>query len=175
MNLDPNKSKWKAAETLNMDISLKGNENILYLGASSGTTVNELSKSTSGLIFAVEKSINMAIPLIRLSEKRNNIIPLFVDAHDIEYIKSKISNVKIDILFQDIPSIDQVEIIKSASKIVDSNCKILLSLKTFSLSKEEAVINKNIEEIKKSFKILDIKPLNRYHKGHLFFIMKNIP
>lgn len=136
MNLDPHKSKWKAAETLSMNIGLKGHENILYLGASSGTTISELSKATSGLIFAVEKSINMAIPLIRLSEKRNNVIPLFVDAHDIEYIKSKINNTKIDILFQDIPSIDQVEIIKSASKIVDNDCKILLSLKTFSLSKK---------------------------------------
>lgn len=176
MEWDPNTSKWKAAEILGMDVKLNGNENILYLGASSGTTVGQLSKLTTGLIFAVEKSYNMAIPLIRLSEERKNIVPLFVDAHDTEYIKSKIQNYKINILFQDIPSLDQAEIISSNSKLVDSDCKVLLSLKTLSISKEDTkeIIKEEEVKLEKYFKILDSKSLEKYHKGHMFFVMKKL-
>jgi len=62
-------SKWKAALDVGMDVRLKGDENILYLGASSGTTVGHLSGKTKGTIYAVEKAYQMAIPLVRLSEK----------------------------------------------------------------------------------------------------------
>ncbi len=171
---DPNTSKWKAALEIGMDVKLKGTENILYLGASSGTTVGQLSKLTTGYIFAVEKSSNMAIPLIRLAEQRNNIVPLFVDAHDIEYIKSKIKDFKIDILFQDIPSMDQVEIILANSTLVEKKCKILLSLKTLSISKakKEDIIKLEEKKIKEYFSIIDSQSLEKYHKGHTFFILE---
>ena len=54
-------SKWKAALDAGMDVRLKGDENILYLGASSGTTVGHLSDKTKGIIFAAEKAYQMAI------------------------------------------------------------------------------------------------------------------
>ena len=66
-----------------MKVSLGGNENILYLGASSGTTISHLAKRTNGLIFGVEKAFLMAIPLVRLSDRLDNLAPLFCDAHDV--------------------------------------------------------------------------------------------
>ncbi len=169
---DAKRSKWKAALDLSMDVGLNGNENILYLGASSGTTVGHLSNITNGYIFAVEKSSNMAIPLVRLAEERENIIPLFVDAHDVNYLESKIKDLKINILFQDIPSLDQVDIIKSVSNIVDNECKIFLSLKTFSISKKDLDIKNEIKKLEELFEVVDSQTIEKYHKGHMFFILK---
>ncbi len=173
---NPQTSKWRAGIDLGLPIDLEGEENILYLGASSGTTVGHLSERTEGMIFAVEKSVDMTIPLIRLAEKMHNILPLFVDAHDTEYIKEKIQDTKINILFQDIPSLDQVDIITKASKLVDKDCKILLSLKTLSISKQDSKktfleMSKKLEE---NFKIIESKKLEKFHKGHTFFILEKL-
>ena len=91
----PKTIKWKAAIDEALDVSLKGEENILYLGASSGTTVEQISQRTKGIIFAVEKAYQMTIPLIRLAEKKENIAPVYADARDINFLKEKIKKDKI--------------------------------------------------------------------------------
>jgi fibrillarin-like pre-rRNA processing protein len=172
---DPFKSKWKAALERGMDIELKGDENILYLGASSGSTVGHLCEITTGIIYAVEKSYQMAIPLVKLCEKRVNIAPIFTDAHDTDYLKDKIKDEKIDILFCDIPSGDQVDILIKASKLVNKECKILFSLKTQSISQDDPKVTlKEVEKkLGKVFKIIDVRNMEPYHKKHWFFILEN--
>lgn len=173
---NPYTSKWKAALDKGLNAKLRGDENILYLGASSGTTISHLCKITSGIIFGVEKAPLMMIPLIRLCQKTNNIAPLFCDARDAEYIREHIYNTPIDILFQDIPSIDQVNIIKKASNLVGSNCRIFLSLKTQSISQKDwkKTAQKAKKELEKSFEILDCISLEPFHQKHFFFVMKKL-
>jgi len=155
---NPYRSKWKAAIEKGLNILPKKEDNILYLGASSGTTINHISKLTSGIIFAIENSPKMAISLVKLATQKNNIAPIFSDAREIEFIEKSLFNKRIDILFQDIPSIDQVQILGKASNLVDKNCKILLSLKTQSISqkspKQTALEVK--EQLRKYFKIYKI-------------------
>lgn len=173
-NWNPYNSKWKAAMECGMDVGLNGNENILYLGASTGTTVGHLSKITSGLIFGVEISAHMAIRLVNLAIERKNIIPVFSDARNVEYIENILEKTNIDILFQDIPSRDQVNILVKNSKLVDKNCKIFLSLKTQSISQKNwHQVSKDVEkELKENFKIIDIKNIDSYHQKHYFFVLK---
>jgi len=165
-------SKWKAAIEKGLDVELSGNENILYLGASSGTTVEQLALRTSGVIYAVEKSYQMAIPLVRLAEKQEKILPLFCDARNTDYIQSKIG--KVDILFCDIPSRDQVEILTRASELIDGDCKIFLSLKTQSISQASPLmVKRNVEKrIGEHFRIIDSKSIEPFHKKHFFFVLK---
>ena len=170
---DPNHSKWKAAMEKGLDVSLKGDENILYLGASSGTTVSFLSYLTSGTIFAVEKAPTMAIHLVRLAQNKNNILPIFADARDIENTKKIIGKTKINILFQDIPSADQIKILTSNAELVDKKCTIFLSLKTQSISQKSKV--ETLENVKKElesdFNILATTELEPFHQKHYFLIL----
>jgi fibrillarin-like pre-rRNA processing protein len=170
----PKTSKWKAAIDEELDVSLKGEENILYLGASSGTTVEQVSQRTKGIIFAVEKAYQMTIPLIRLAEKKENIIPIYADARNIDFLKEKIKKEKINILFQDIPSLDQVDILKKASTLVDKDCRIYFVLKSQSISqsKKWGTFEKVRDELKNDFKIIDVKSIHKFHKKHWFFILK---
>ncbi len=170
---DPNHSKWKAALEKGMSVKLNGDENILYLGASSGTTVSFLSGLTTGTIFAVEKAPLMAIHLVKLAEERKNIFPVFIDARDIEKTKEIIKDTKINILFQDIPSKDQIQILKSNAKLIDKDCKLFLSLKTQSISqksKEETLENVK-KELEEDFNILEVSELEPFHQKHYFLIL----
>lgn len=171
---NPYSSKWKAALKKKLDVNLSGDENILYLGASSGTTVGQISKLTKGIIFAVENSPQMAIRLVRLSEKNKNIAPIFSDARNIEYLKKAMFGRKVEILFQDIPSTDQIKILEKASELVDKNCKIFLSLKTQSISqKNYKETAKEIEkELEEKFLIVQKADLFPYHKKHFFYVLK---
>lgn len=171
---NPNKSKWKAAEKVGMNVKLKGEENILYLGASSGTTVGQLSNKTKGLIFAVEISPHMAIKLVKLCEQKNNIIPIFSDARDTKYTKKILEENHINILFQDIPSADQIGILEKNSKLVDDKCKIFLSLKTQSISQKspEETLKIVKKQLEKNFKIIGMKSIEPYHQKHFFLILE---
>jgi fibrillarin-like pre-rRNA processing protein len=173
-NWNPNKSKWKAALEKGLDIKPKENDNILYLGASSGTTVGQISNLTNGIIFAVENSPDMAIELVKLAEKKKNIAPIFSDARNTEYIKKSIFGKEINILFQDIPSTDQVEILIRNSELLAKDGKILFSLKTQSISQQSPQITCREAEIKlnEKFKILSKISLEPYHKKHYFFVLK---
>lgn len=167
---NPYTSKWKAAIEKGLDVNLSGNETILYLGASSGTTVGNISKITKGIIFAVENSPQMAIRLVKLAEKNKNIVPIFSDARDVEFLKKATFNKQPDILFQNIPSIDQVRILKNASQIVGKECKIFFSLKTQSISQEDykETAKKVENELKERFLIVQKADLYPFHKKHFF-------
>jgi len=174
---NPFTSKWKAALEKDFDLSLGGSENILYLGASSGTTVSFLSDVTSGIIFAVEKAPVMAIPLVRLAQKKSNIAPLVCDARNTSYIRDHLFTTTINILFQDIPSPDQVDILSTASHLVDTGCRIFLSLKTqsISLQDKEKTLAKVRAQLQKKFIIEKVQSLEPFHKKHYFFILKKKP
>ncbi|MCL5730214.1 MAG: fibrillarin-like rRNA/tRNA 2'-O-methyltransferase [Candidatus Pacearchaeota archaeon] len=170
----PENSKWKAALDRGLDIKPKENDNILYLGASSGTTVKQISKLTRGIVFAVENSPEMAIELVKLAEKSKNIAPIFSDARDIEFLKKSIFGKRMNILFQDIPSVDQVEILTKASTLLDSEGKILFSLKTQSISQKPS--KETFEKVEKMlgerFRIISKISLEPYHKKHYFFVLR---
>ncbi len=174
LNWSSHTSKWKAAQEKGLDVSIKDKDNILYLGASSGTTISHISKLTNGIIFAVENSPQMAIRLINLSEKSKNIAPIFSDARNIDYIKKSIFEKNINILFQDIPSVDQTNILINASNLINTKCKILFSLKTQSISQQnpKQTLKEAKQKLARHFKILQIANLEPFHKKHYFFVMK---
>lgn len=171
---NPQTSKWKSAIEKGLKIDLEGSETILYLGASSGTTVSQLSIRTKGTIFAVEKSARMAIPLVKFAEGATNVIPLFCDARDINYIKEKMNGERIDILFCDIPSRDQVALLEHAASLVTQDCKIYLSLKTQSISqKNPEVVMKHVKkELEKTFVVKEVVSLEPFQKKHYFFVLE---
>ncbi|MGH9972705.1 MAG: fibrillarin-like rRNA/tRNA 2'-O-methyltransferase, partial [Nitrososphaeraceae archaeon] len=76
---DPFRSKLAAAYIRGLEFDFSNVANILYLGASTGTTVSHLSDiiGISGRIFAVESSTRVARELIsNVSSKRTNVIPI---------------------------------------------------------------------------------------------------
>ena len=83
---DPFRSKLAAAIKKGLqNFPFSKGSKVLYLGASTGTTVSHVSDivGEQGEIFAVEISPHSMKNLLKLSEQRKNIIPILADAgHD---------------------------------------------------------------------------------------------
>jgi fibrillarin-like pre-rRNA processing protein len=106
---NPFRSKLAAALLKGLSIDIAADAQILYLGAATGTTVSHLSDIiTNGAIYAVEISPVAAINLLKVSEKRPNIMPILSDANHPERYKSIVPPV--DLIYQDISQRNQADI-----------------------------------------------------------------
>ena len=106
---NPFRSKLAAALLKGLSIDIAADAQILYLGAATGTTVSHLSDIiTNGTIYAVEISPVAAINLLKVSEKRPNIIPILSDANHPERYISIVPSV--DLIYQDISQRNQADI-----------------------------------------------------------------
>jgi len=106
---NPYRSKLAAALLKGISLDLPPDASILYLGAATGTTVSHLSDIiTKGTIYAVESSPIAIINLLKVSEKRQNIIPILSDANHPERYQHMVPTV--DLVYQDISQRNQADI-----------------------------------------------------------------
>ena len=108
---DPFRSKLAALllKSKGRGLRLKRDAKVLYLGAATGTTVSHVSDIVAdGLVYAVEFSPRSMRDLIRLCERRKNIIPILADAARPEAYAALVEPV--DLVYQDIAQRNQAEI-----------------------------------------------------------------
>lgn len=169
---DPYRSKLAAAYIKGLHFEFSNIGNVLYLGASTGTTVSHLSDIVghSGKIFAVESSTRVARELIsNVSSKRTNVIPIIEDARKPRSYFSIYD--KMDLVYCDIAQPDQTTIAIDNCKIYLKEAKpMLLVIKTRSIDVTMSPKNVISQEIKKlesnSFEIkqnLDLEPFDKDH------------
>ena len=84
-------------------------DDVLYLGAASGTTVSHISDLTDGTIYAVEFSSRSARDLLWNMEPRVNVVPIVEDAGRPERYQAYIPG-PVGALIQDVAQRHQVEI-----------------------------------------------------------------
>jgi len=82
---------------------------VLYLGASTGTTVSHVSDLTSGTVFAVEFSPRSVRDLLWNVEPRPNVVPILEDAGKPERYAAYLAR-PVATLLQDVAQRHQVEI-----------------------------------------------------------------
>ncbi|HZO10594.1 MAG TPA: fibrillarin-like rRNA/tRNA 2'-O-methyltransferase [Nitrososphaeraceae archaeon] len=169
---DPFRSKLAAAYINGLEFDFFNVKNILYLGASTGTTVSHLSDiiGYSGKVFAVESSTRVARELIsNVSSKRTNVIPIIEDARKPRSYFSIYD--KMDLIYCDIAQPDQTNIAIDNCKIYLKEGKpMLLVIKTRSIDVTMSPKNVISQEIKKleshSFEIkqkIDLAPFDKDH------------
>ncbi len=93
------------------EMPIQPGSRILYLGASSGTTVSHVSDivGEAGVVYAVEFSPQVSRKLIWLSESRKNIVPIIADARHPSRYASLVGG-PIDIVYQDVAQVNQAQI-----------------------------------------------------------------
>jgi fibrillarin-like pre-rRNA processing protein len=169
---DPFRSKLAAAYINGLQFDFFNVKNILYLGASTGTTVSHLSDiiGYSGKVFAVESSTRVARELIsNVSSKRTNVIPIIEDARKPRSYFSIYD--KMDLIYCDIAQPDQTNIAIDNCKIYLKEGKpMLLVIKTRSIDvtmSPKSVISQEIKKLEgHSFEIkqkIDLAPFDKDH------------
>ena len=144
---DPKRSKLGTAIAKNLPIpKLKETDVWLYLGSASGTTVSHVSDIvTKGIIFALDFAPRVLRDLYFLSQRRNNIAPIKVDAAQVKTFAPLVSGV--DVVFQDIAQREQVKTFLKNFIFLKKSSTGLLSLKAPSIdvSKKPKIIFKQVE------------------------------
>ncbi len=148
---------------------------ILYLGASTGTTISHLSDvvGEEGEIFSVEIAPQCMKILMGLSDRRHNIIPIHGDARQ----PQEYADVgKVDAIYQDVAQPDQDDIlIKNAKMFLKDGGVAMICIKSQSIdvTKDPKVIFESVlKKLGSVFEITEKIKLEPYDKDHLFVVLK---
>ena len=175
---DPFRSKPAAALRKKLKVfPVWSGMKMLYLGIASGTTASHFSDiiGKDGMIFGVEISEIPLRDLIPVAEERGNIIPILADARFPENYR-KIVYGKVDLVYEDIASPDQIKILKwNCDKFLKPNGYAMIAIKSQSIDvtkKPKVVYKECLEELSKDFEILDKVELDPFEKYHLFVVLR---
>ena len=133
---DPFRSKLAGAMKKGLkDLPVKNAMKVLYLGASTGTTVSHISDivGLEGILFAVEPAVRVARELIEnVASKRANVVPIIEDARKPQSYFSIFG--KVDLVYSDIAQADQTDIaIANCHTYLKKGGAILVVIKTRSI------------------------------------------
>jgi fibrillarin-like pre-rRNA processing protein len=151
-----------------LGLCLTSRSRILYLGAATGTTVSHVSDIVAdGLVYAVEFSPRAMRDLLRLCERRENIVPILADAAQPERYSSLLEPV--DLVYQDVAQRDQAGIASAnCARYLLPGGDLLLMLKARSIdvtAAPEAVFAKEIKKLE-GLDLCEALDLLPYHQDH---------
>lgn len=173
---NPYRSKLSAAIKKGLEIDIKPNHNILYLGAATGTTVSHISDILlEGMVYAVENSAVALKELIKVCENRENIAPIFSDAFHPDRYSSIVS--KVDIVYQDISQRNQAEIfVKNINQYLKKDGIGIIMVKARSIDvslKPKKAFELVVSYLKdNSLKIVEEIDISSFEKDHEALIVK---
>jgi fibrillarin-like pre-rRNA processing protein len=175
---NPYRSKLCAAiikGVKNMHIS--EGDNVLYLGAATGTTASHVSDiiGKRGHLFGVEISERNMRELVGLCEHRNNMVPILADAEHPESYMKQIG--KCDIIYQDISAKKQAEILLKNSPALKKGGYAYLVIKSQSIDishEPEEIYREELSKIKGTFSIVEKMELEPYDSKHLFAVLRKL-
>ena len=174
---NPRRSKLSAALLNGLEgLDLKNDSKVLYLGASTGTTVSHISDiCDEGLIYAVEFSPVSMKKLVRLSQRRNNIAPILADATKPKYYLNKVE--KTDLVYCDVAQEKQSELFMDNMNLFLKEGGLgLITIKARSIDviqKPKKIFKDEAKKIKENgYSILEKIKLEPYEKDHIAFLVE---
>jgi fibrillarin-like pre-rRNA processing protein len=175
---NPFRSKLAAAIKKGLkNFPFKKGTTVLYLGASTGTTVSHLSDivESEGCIYAVEVSPHAIKNLIKNCERRENVVPILADANKPQEYE-EIG--KVDVVYEDVAQPNQDEIlVKNSEKFLKQGGIAMLVIKSPSIDvtkKPKETFAEVLDRIKQHFDILERIDLEPFDKEHLFVVLRKL-
>jgi fibrillarin-like pre-rRNA processing protein len=170
---NPTRSKLAAAIIKGLkNLPIKSGTKVLYLGASSGTTVSHVSDiiDFNGHVWALDFAPRSMRDLIdKVSRYRENISPILGDARNPETYSMLVP--KVDVIFADVAQPDQAEIVVRNKKLF--LCKggwVMLSIKSRSVDvtkKPQDVYQEQVEILQScNLEVRELVELDPYEKDH---------
>eukprot|EP01125_Pyxidicula_operculata_P000470 TRINITY_DN10496_c0_g1_i1.p1 TRINITY_DN10496_c0_g1~~TRINITY_DN10496_c0_g1_i1.p1 ORF type:complete len:312 (+),score=94.64 TRINITY_DN10496_c0_g1_i1:271-1206(+) len=153
------------------NIYMKPGSKVLYLGASSGTTVSHVADlvGPEGCVYAVEFAHRVGRELLEVAKKRTNVIPIIEDAR--KPSKYRMLVPMVDVIFEDVAQPDQARILAvNAHHFLKNGGGFVISIKANcidSTAPAEVVFAQQVAELKKQhFKPREQMSLEPYERDH---------
>lgn len=174
---NPHRSKLSAALHNGMSkLNLDEHSNVLYLGASTGTTVSHISDIVKkGRIYAVEFSPVSMRKLSRLCQARPNIAPLLNDATKPKDYMNLVE--KVDVVYCDVAQPSQTKLFIDNMDLFmkDSGQGVfMIKSRSINVNIKPKTVYKEQEKILKAngYNIVEKTKLEPYEKDHICFLVE---
>ena len=174
---NPRRSKLAAALLNGLEnFELQDTSKVLYLGASTGTTVSHISDIViNGRIYAVEFSPTTAKKLVQLSRQRLNIAPILGDATKPREYLNIVE--KVDLVYCDVAQPTQSELfMKNMNLFLNDDGMGMITIKARSIDvvqKPKKIFKQEEKKlVEKGFKIIDKVKLEPYEKDHIALVVE---
>ena len=174
---NPRRSKLAAALLNGLEkLEIQDTSKVLYLGASTGTTVSHISDiKKKKKIYAVEFSPTTAKKLVQLSRQRLNIAPILGDATKPKEYLNIVE--KVDLVYCDVAQPTQSELFMKNMNLFlkeDGMGMITIKARSIDVVQKPKKIFKQEEKklIEKGFKIIEKVKLEPYEKDHVAFLVE---
>lgn len=167
------RSKLASIIEKGMNLALKEDSRVLYLGAASGTTASHVSDIVAkGRIFAVEFSPRTMRSLINVCSQRSNMVPVFADAKKPGSYRAIAGSV--DVIYQDVAQPNQAEIaLINAREFLKPGGHLVMVIKARSIDSTvdpKVVYEQELDKLGKELNLLEKIILRPYHPDHLAVI-----
>ena len=163
----PERSKLSALYYLGSGPEIHKTDQVLYLGAASGTTISFLA-DYAGIIYAVEMARDPLPQLLNVCRVKKNVIPIPADAMYPDRYAPLVSIV--DLLYQDIAQRDQVDIAIRNLYLLKENGILILMLKTRSIASHQdpvQVCDVAVNSLKNAgMDNIEVTWLDKFHRNH---------
>ncbi|MCL4375413.1 fibrillarin-like rRNA/tRNA 2'-O-methyltransferase [Candidatus Marsarchaeota archaeon] len=173
---NPYRSKLGAAISKGMKrMEIKRGSRVLYLGAATGTTCSHVSDiiGEKGILYCVEISERNVRDLLRVCERRSNMLPIFNDARNVREYGEDVGSA--DVIYQDIAARDQAEILLENCKLLKKGGYAYIAIKSQSIDvsrKPSEVYKEFLDRVSKRFSLLESIDIMPYDKMHLFVVLQ---
>lgn len=174
---NPRRSKLAAAILCNaQNIGIRKGDIVLYLGASTGTTVSHVSDMVGkeGMVFALDFAPRVLRELIFLAKRRKNIAPILGDANNPMSYADKVCMA--DVVYMDVAQRNQAEIfIKNCRMFLKPGGYGLLALKARSVDvavSPKKIFKDTLDVLEKEIRVIDHRIIEPFQMDHAMFICK---
>lgn len=172
---DPRRSKLGAAIVRGLkELPIKPGSKVLYLGAANGTTSSHVSDvvGVDGAVYCVEFSARAMRDLLRVCEKRENMLPLLKDARmPNEYVEVGV----VDVIFEDVADPEQARILNENAIFLKKGGVAMLAVKARCVSSVEQP-RKVYAQVKKllleKYDVIEEFELDPFETDHLFLVLE---
>lgn len=165
---DPRRSKLAAMLDRGMDIRLRDETTVLYLGAAAGTTASHIA-DVVGPVYAIEFAPRPMRDLLAVAETRDNLIPLLRDARRPETY-GHVVEANVDLIVQDVATSGQAEVALENRRFLAPDGRLALAIKARSedvTAPPEDVFDESETILCEGYEILERERLDPLHAAHL--------
>lgn len=172
----PYRSKLSAAIMNGLkNFEIKKDGNVLYLGASTGTTPSHVSDivGLQGRVYCLEFSERSMRDLLTVCETRGNMLPILEDARNVDNYSGVVE--QCDVIYQDVSAKEQAEILKANSRFLKRGGYAYFAIKSQSIDVSKApkdVYKAELEKLADVFEILERISLEPFDNAHLFVVLR---
>ena len=175
---DPFRSKLAAAIMNGLEeVPFREGSSVLYLGASTGTTVSHISDivGPTGIIFGVDHASRVAREFLdRVVAYRKNVIPVIQDARKPDQYSGVFGMA--DIIYSDIAQPDQTAIaLENCKMFLKKGGWLLLVVKPRSIdvtASPAKMIREQVDMLQDSFEVRQVLDLVPYDKDHAMVLAR---